>query len=40
MRLVSPALGKDRAEKLLKQILDIDTLPSIRQLIPLTLKQG
>jgi 2-methylcitrate dehydratase PrpD len=40
MRLVSPALGRDRADKLLRQILDIDTLPSVRQLIPLTLKQG
>jgi 2-methylcitrate dehydratase PrpD len=40
MRLVSPASGRDRADKLLRQILDIDTLPSVRQLIPLTLKQG
>jgi 2-methylcitrate dehydratase PrpD len=40
MRLVTPALGKDRAEKLLRQILEIDTLPSVRQFIPLTLRQG
>jgi len=39
MRLVTPALGRDRADKLLRQILTVDTLPSVRQLIPLTLRQ-
>jgi 2-methylcitrate dehydratase PrpD len=40
MRLVSPKLGGERADKLLRQVLEADALPSVRQLIPLTLKQG
>ena len=40
MRLVTPALGRERAEKLMNQVLTVDTLSSVRQLIPLTLKQA
>jgi hypothetical protein len=40
MTLVPPVLGRERAEALLTQILDIDNLPSVRQLVPLTLRQG
>jgi 2-methylcitrate dehydratase PrpD len=40
MTLVPPVLGRERAEALLAQILDIDHLPSVRQLLPLTLRQG
>jgi len=36
--LVSPVLGASRTEALLAQILDVDRLPSIRQLIPLMVK--
>jgi 2-methylcitrate dehydratase PrpD len=36
--LVTPVLGADRTEVLLARILDVDCLPSIRQLIPLMIK--
>lgn len=35
--LASPVLGRERAEALLAQILEVDRRPSIRTLIPLTL---
>lgn len=40
LSLVPPILGRERAEALLQQILEVDRLSSIRRLIPFAVRQG